>query len=230
VLEKDTYQSLFKEKLLLLAIAIATATLILAILSQRLFILVTGIGLPAASIVGIIFFLSWTPPKVIPKPAKVEITAEPKEVIADGKSKSFITIQLLDKKGNTIAAPADTEIKLTTTGGKLESAVVKIPKGEEKAETVLISSKETGKIDLAADASGLESIDIKLNFKEKPRFCMCCGSRTSLQDRRCPECGEPPPSAPDTFKCQNCGELLPLSVKALFCRECGASQPVRKNS
>lgn len=224
MLEMGTFRALFKNKLLLLAIAIAAATIVLAILLQSLFILVMGIGLPAACIVGIIFFLSWSPPKVILKPAKVEIKAEPNEVIADGKSKSFITIQLLDKKGNPIAASADTEVKLTTTGGKLESAAVKIPKGKEKAETVLVSSTESGKIDLAADASGLESIDIKLNFLEKPRFCMSCGNRLATKEAICKKCGASPRDfgGPETRTC-HCGTVIPATAK--FCSECGASQP-----
>ncbi len=221
--EKDTLLGLFKNKLLLLCIAIVIATIVLAVLFQPLFLLVTGIGLPAACIVGIIFFLSWTPPKIMPKPAKVQIKAEPKELVADGKSKSFITIQLLDKKGNPIPATTDTEVKLSTTGGKLESAAVKIPRGKEKAQTVLISSTETGKIDLAADASGLESIDIKLNFMEKPRFCMGCGSRLTAKGATCKKCGASPADfgGPETRTC-HCGAVIPATAK--FCSECGAKQ------
>ena len=229
MIKKDKFHALFKYKLLLLLIAIAAATIVLAILFQPIFILVTGIGLPAACIVGIIFFLTYIPPP--PKPTKVQIRAEPKEVVADGKSKSFITIQLLDKKGKPIVATKDTEVKLTTTGGKLESAVVKIPKGEEKAETVLISSTETGKIDLSADASGLKSIDIKLNFSEKPRFCMYCGAKYFLsnfvsEEIKCPKCGEPPPpGGKRTKKCavKDCETVLPMEAK--YCSECGARQP-----
>jgi len=182
-----------------------------------------GIGFPAACIVGMLFFMSWVPPKVIPKPVKVEIRAEPKELVADGESKSFITIQLLDKKGKPIAAPKDTEVKLTTTGGKLESAMVNIPKGKEKAQTVLISSTRSGKIDLAADASGLESIDIKLNFLEKPRFCMDCGSRLVAKGVACKKCGATPADfgGPETLTC-HCGAVIPATAK--FCSGCGAKQ------
>lgn len=227
MLEKETFRALFKSKLLLLCVAIIAATIILTILFQSLLILVMGIGFPAACIVGIIFFLSWTPPKVPPRPAKVRIQAEPKELVADGKSKSFITIQLLDKKGNPMAAPKDTEVKLETTGGKLESALVKIPKGKEKAETVLISSTESGKIDLAADASGLESIDIKLNFMERPRFCMGCGTRLAAKGAACKKCGASPADfgGPETRMC-HCGAVIPATAR--FCSECGAKQAPRE--
>ena len=153
---------------------------------------------------------------------KSKFKLNPKELVADGRSKSFITIQLLDKKGKPIAAQDDTEVKLTTTGGKLESAFVKIPKGKEKAETVLISSKESGKIDLAADASGLDSIDIKLNFIEKSRYCMHCGTKMELNAKQCQNCGKTPLAGNDTKVCPNCEEVIPVAAK--FCGECGAGQ------
>lgn len=226
--EKDTFMSLFKNKLLLLCIAIVAATIVLAILFQPLLILVTGIGLPAACIVGIIFFLSWTPPKVIPKPAKVEIKAEPKELIADGKSRSTITLQLLDKEGKPIPATNDTEVKLTATGGKIERPLVKIPKGEEAGKTVLISSRESGTIDVSADARGLKSIAITLEFKEKARFCMGCGNRMSEKDKKCQKCGASPDQFTGAAKiCKNCersGKTTYIPLTAEFCSECGPKQ------
>lgn len=222
MVEKDVLITLFKNKLLLLTIVIVVITIILAILFPSFLFPVLGIGLPAACIVGVIFFLSWTPPQVLPKPTKVELKAEPKELIADGKSKSFITIQLLDKNGHPIAATKDTEVKLATTGGQLESAFVKIPKGAEKAETVLISSREKGIIDLAADARGLDSIDIKLNFKEKPRYCMHCGSPMALKAKVCQNCGRVPPAGVDTKVCHNCNSVIPVVAK--YCSECGTGQ------
>jgi RNA polymerase subunit RPABC4/transcription elongation factor Spt4 len=211
-----------KNKLMLLTLAIVVITLILVILFSSFLFLILGVGLPAACIVGIIFFLSWTPPEMALKPTKVQLKAEPKELIADGKSKSFITIQLMDKNGKPIAAPKDTEVRLTTTGGQLESAVVKIPKGAEKAETVLISSREKGKIDLAADARGLDSIDIKLNFKEKRRYCMHCGAVMPSKAKACANCGKAPPAGVDTKVCHNCKSVIPVVAK--YCSECGTGQ------
>ena len=214
--------SIVKNKLLLLTIVLLVVTIVLAVLFQPRLFLILGIGGPATFIAAFILLLSWNPTPTLPRPAKVELKAEPKELVADGRSKSFITIQLLDRKGKPIPAPDDTEIKLTTTGGKLESAVVKIPKGKEKAETVLISSKESGKIDLAADASGLDSIDIKLNFTEKPRYCMHCGTMTQLNAKSCQNCGKTPPAGVDTKSCPNCESVIPVVAK--FCSECGAGQ------
>ena len=190
--EKPKSSSSLKIMLLILTIVLLVLTIFLAILFQSRLFLVLGVGGPATFIAGFILVLFWSRPAALPVPAKVEIKAEPKEIVADGVSKSFITIQLLDKKGKPIPAPDDTEVKLMTTGGKLESAVVRIPKGKEKAETVLISSKESGKIDLAANVSGLESIDIKLNFTEKQRFCMHCGTMMLRSAKSCQNCGKTP--------------------------------------
>jgi PKD repeat protein len=162
-----------------------------------------------------------------PKPSAVRVTAEPTELPADGKSKSTVTVELLDAEGKLMQAPDDIEVKLSSTMGKVESPVV-VPKGKAEEKTFLISSKEFGTVKVSADAKGLKSIGLTLSFLEKKRYCMHCGARISLEDKRCPECNEPPPSAPDTFKCKNCGEVLPLSVKTRFCRECGASQPKEK--
>ena len=222
MLKKPGFLTLVKNKLLLLTLILLIVTIVLAILFVPRIFLVLGIGGPATFIAGFIFLLSWNRVPVMPRPAKVEIKAEPKEIIADGRSKSFITIQLLDKKGKPIAAPDDTEVKLMTTGGKLESAIVKIPKGKEKAETVLISSKESGKIDLAADATGLESIDIKLNFTEKPRFCMHCGTMMPLNSKACQNCGKTPFPGTDTKECPNCESVIPVAAK--FCSDCGGRQ------
>ena len=224
MLEKPKPPTLTKNTLLLLTILILAVTIVLAVLFQPRLFLVLGIGGPATFIAAFILLLSWNRTPTLPKPAKVEIKAEPKELVADGRSKSFITIQLLDKKGKPIAAPDDTEVKLTTTGGKLESAIVKIPKGKEKAETVLISSRESGKIDLAADASGLDSIDIKLNFTEKQRYCMHCGTMMTLNAKACQNCGKTPLAGVDTKACPNCESVIPVAAK--FCSECGAGQSV----
>jgi len=224
LLEKPKPPTLTKNVLLLLAILILAATIALAFLFQPRIFLVLGIGGPATFIAAFITLLFWNPNPSFPKPAKVEIKAEPSELVADGRSKSFITIMLLDKKGKPIPAQDDTEVRLTTTGGKLESALVKIPKGKEKAETVLISSEETGKIDLAADASGLESIDIKLNFKEKPRYCMHCGTMMVFSAKACQNCGKTPLAGVDTKNCPNCESVIPAAAK--FCSECGAGQKV----
>lgn len=223
MLEKDRFLALLKNKLMLLFIAVLVATIILAIILQSLRVLVMGIGLPAACIIGIIFFLSWTPPRPIPRPARLGIKAIPNEIVADGKSTSTVTIELLDKDGKPMPATVDTGVRLTSTKGKLEKQEIRIPKEKDKESTVLISSTETGPVTLSADASGLKSISITLNFVEKKRFCMHCGVLIAFRATRCQKCGKAPPAGVDTRVCKNCGAVIPIVAK--FCSECGAGQP-----
>jgi len=221
--EKVKSLPLFKNRLLLLTVAIFLATVILAIAVRPLSILIVGIGIPATIIVGMMFLFTWTPPKVVPKPVKLQIKAEPPEIVADGKSTSTIIIQLLDKEGKPMPAIADTEVKLTSTKGRLEKEEVKIPKEKEMEKTVLISSTETGPVTLSAIAEGLKSINITINFTEKKRYCMHCGVLIPFRATRCQKCGQSPPAGVDTRVCKNCGAVIPIVAK--FCSECGAGQP-----
>jgi ribosomal protein L40E len=158
------------------------------------------------------FFLKKRKPKEkLPKPTKLRITTDLNEILADGKSTSKITVELLDKDGNPVAALADTEIKITVTGGKLEKPVVKIPRGKESEKTLLRASKESGTVSLSADAEGLE------------RYCMHCGAKMTFAAKRCPECDKTPPAGVDTKLCKNCNAVIPVVAK--FCAECGANQP-----
>jgi PKD repeat protein len=175
-------------------------------------------------VVAVVVYLKKRKPKEkVPKPAKLGITAEPTAILADGEATSTITIELLDKKGKPVSALADTEVGLTSTGGKIEKPVVRIPKGKETEKTVLISSKEVGSVTLKADVKGLKSASISLAFVEKKRYCMHCGTKMPFTARHCPKCGKAPPAGVDTKACKNCKAVIPIVAK--FCAECGASQP-----
>jgi ribosomal protein L40E len=223
LLEKGKLFTMFRNKLLLLTIAVVVATIVLAIVVQSFFVLIMGIGMPGAAIVGILFLLTWAPPKPIPKPSRLGIKADPNEIVADGKSTSTITIELLDKEGKPMPAIVDTGVKLAATKGTLEKREVKIRKEKDKESTVLVSSTETGPVTLSADASGLKSISITLNFVEKKRYCMHCGVAIPFRATRCTKCGKAPPAGVDTRVCKNCGAVIPIVAK--FCSECGAGQP-----
>jgi ribosomal protein L40E len=162
-------------------------------------------------------------PKKPPGPEMIRIGAEPKEIFADGKSRSTITVELLDKSGNPIPALVDTQVRLISTKGILENSTIKIPEGKEAEKTVLVSSRETGPVTLSVDAAGLKSLSITLNFLEKPRFCMHCGTRMLVEATSCVKCGRTPPSGVDTRTCMNCKSVIPSVAK--FCSECGAGQP-----
>jgi DNA-binding beta-propeller fold protein YncE/RNA polymerase subunit RPABC4/transcription elongation factor Spt4 len=161
-----------------------------------------------------------TPPP--PRPTKLVIQAEPTEILADGKSTSMITVRLQDDSNKLIAALADTEVKVATTGGTLETPVVKILKGKDTETTVITSSTEVGLVTVSASASGFKTMRTTLNFTEKKRFCMHCGVLMPLKATRCPRCGKAPPAGLDTKACKNCKSVIPVVAK--FCSECGAGQ------
>jgi uncharacterized membrane protein len=155
-------------------------------------------------------------------PAQIRITAEPTSIPANGSTRSVISMQLLDKKGKPIAAPSDTQIQITAAKGTLENSTITIPKGKNSEKTAIISSNETGQVPVSANAQGLKSITITLNFTERIRYCMHCGTMMSIEDKTCKNCGKAPPAGADTKTCQNCESVIPIVAK--FCSECGAGQ------
>ena len=164
---------------------------------------------------------------------KLRITADKTEILADGESKSAITVQLQDRKGNPMEALTETEVKLTATGGKLESEVAKIPKGKDAVQIVLASSTEAGTVTLKAKGKRLTKDKIKINFLEKTRFCMGCGTKMSREATRagaCQNCsikvtyfrGSP------LWECKECekrGNETHNPRNAKFCPKCGAARP-----
>jgi hypothetical protein len=168
-------------------------------------------------------------PKKPEAPAQLRITAEPSSLVADGETKSVITLQLLDKKGRPIPAIADTQVKVSAAKGLLKNPVVTIPKGRDQEKTLLVSSTESGPVPLTADVSGLQSISVTLNFVEKPRFCMHCGKPMPRKAEICPnpDCRKAPPSGGTARRtCPKCGFGLPEAAK--YCSECGSWQPVQQ--
>ena len=155
-------------------------------------------------------------------PSQLRITAEPVNIVADGETRSVITLQLLDKKGNPISAIADTQVKISAAKGKLENSILVVPKGKEVEQTVIVSSRETGQVPVSAEADGLKGVTITLNFLEKKRYCMHCGAIMPSKAKACQNCGKTPPAGVDTKVCQNCKAVIPIVAK--FCSECGSGQ------
>ena len=172
--------------------------------------------------VAIIGFKLLKRPKKPPKPAQLRITAEPANLVADGKTKSVITLQLLDKKGKPINALTDTQVTISAAKGKLETSTLTVPKGKATEQTFIISSDETGEVPLKAEAEGLKGFTVTLNFLEKKRYCMHCGALMPDKGKACPNCGKLPPAGVDTKICHNCQSVIPTLAK--FCSECGAGQ------
>ncbi len=176
----------------------------------------------AVAIGGVLYWLSKRPEKP-PEPAQLRVTADPDEIIADGKSTSTITVQLLDEKGEPVEANADTEAKLKASSGSIVNPVVKIAQGSDSGTAVLGSSTKFGSVNVTVESSGLASSSVSVTFKEKPRFCMGCGSRMSVGEKRCENCGASPSkfAGPETKTC-HCGAVLPYTAN--YCSECGAKQ------
>ncbi len=170
------------------------------------------------------YFLKKRKPKEkVPEPARIKLTAEPTELMADGTSTSTLTIELLDYEGKPVAALADTEISIVSSLGKVTKHIVKIPKGKGTEQTGLVASKEAGTATVSADAKNLDRAVVAVVFLEKKRYCMHCGSKMAFVAKRCPECDKSPPAGVDTKTCKNCEAVIPAVAK--FCAECGASQP-----
>ncbi len=180
-----------------------------------------------AILVGLFLYWLSKRPKKPPAPVKLNVKAEPAEIVADGKSSCTITVELLDKKGRPAGAQADLEVRLSATSGRLVSPTVRIPRGQNSGTAVLVSSTEFGSLSVSAEAAGLEAGSSKVVFKEKPRFCMGCGSRMSVKDTVCQKCGASPShfGGLETKTC-HCGAVLPFT--AGFCSECGAKQQPTK--
>jgi len=181
------------------------------------------IVLIAAVVAGVVIFWLMKRPKKPPKPTRIGLSAEPKEIVADGKSTSTITVQLLDDKGEPVSAPADLQATLNASSGKLVNPVVKISQGSDSGTAVLGSSTKFGAVNVSVEAEDLAPGSITVTFKEKPRFCMGCGSRMPVGQTRCENCGASPSqfAGPETKTC-HCGAVLPYT--ASYCSECGAKQ------
>jgi ribosomal protein L40E len=160
------------------------------------------------------------PPK--PKPTALRISANPTEILADGRSSSQLTIELLDEAGKPLASERDVEILLSATSGRVEGSVV-LPKGQSFVTATLTSSTTVGKVIVSASSKDLRGASAEVIFREKRRYCMHCGQRMPLDAKVCPSCGNAPPSGVDVKVCRNCGSVIPVVAK--FCSECGAGQP-----
>jgi PKD repeat protein/RNA polymerase subunit RPABC4/transcription elongation factor Spt4 len=175
----------------------------------------------AAAAIVAFFLLRRKPREEAPRPAALRITVDPTELLADGRSSSTITIELLDKDGKPMKAPQNTEVRLSASKGRVVSPVT-IGEGQTSVAAKLVSSMEVGEVRVATAARGLEGTSTTLTFVEKKRYCMHCGTRMPVDVNRCPRCGREPPSGVDVKACPNCGEVIPKV--AGFCSACGASQ------
>jgi len=180
------------------------------------------VGIIVLSVALLIIYKFLKRPKKSPEPVQLRIIAEPTSILADGQTKSVITLQLLDKNGSPILASKDTQIQVSAAKGRIETPVVVVPKGKDAEHTVIVSSREIGAVPITAEADGLKGVSITVNFLEKKRYCMHCGAIMPSGARACQNCGKSPPAGVDTKVCHNCKSVIPVVAK--FCSECGTGQ------
>jgi RNA polymerase subunit RPABC4/transcription elongation factor Spt4 len=208
-------------------------------------------GIAAVVIIAAILLFLKTRKPAPPKPTGLRLTSDKPDLPADGRSNSILTIELLDKDGKLMKAVEDTIVIIATSSGSIRAAEVVTAKKEEVgvekvknmlkseelptgtqvmikkeqalAKATLTSTKEIGPVKVEASARGLTSATLAINFTEKKRFCMHCGTSMKIDDTVCPKCGKAPPSDVDVKECMNCKTVIPNIAK--FCSECGASQP-----
>ena len=61
------------------------------------------------------------------KPSHIKVTANPVSIVADGSSKSALTVQLLDDKDVPVVASSDVVVELFAAKGKLDRLKIAIP-------------------------------------------------------------------------------------------------------
>ncbi len=115
--------------------------------------------------------------KTAGRPAKIELLADRKEISADGRDLSFITVKILDKEGNVVP-DADNLVKFSIRG---EGFIAGVDNGYQasmepfKADyrkafngfclAIIQSSEKRGTIELRAAAEGLDSAVISLKTR-----------------------------------------------------------------
>lgn len=113
------------------------------------------------------------------KAAKIELLADRKAIAADGKDLSFVTVRILDNKGNLVPG-ADNLVKFKLEG---KAALAGVDNGFQaslepfKANyrkayrglclAIVQAGNASGKIKLTATSAGLEPATVEINMKEK---------------------------------------------------------------
>jgi RNA polymerase subunit RPABC4/transcription elongation factor Spt4 len=180
-------------------------------------------------------------PKVmVRKPAEFDISFEPKEIPADGKSTSVITIGLLDSEGKPYEATMDTTVTISTTGGLLVSSS-EVKKDEvtgattitdsvrQAVESLLTQTQEGGMgISIkqgetsveAAIVSSLEVGDVTLTVSAPGVRRRTVGMRFTEKRRYCMHCGTQMSIMDRACPNPNCGLMPPSGIDVKSCPNC----------
>jgi len=90
----------------------------------------------------------------------LKLSADPTEILADGKSRSVITIEIEDQKGRPIPVPKEIAVVVETNIGEMDSTA-RISAGNASTTSVLISSGSggTATVKAALDVDGILKLE-----------------------------------------------------------------------
>jgi 5-hydroxyisourate hydrolase-like protein (transthyretin family)/RNA polymerase subunit RPABC4/transcription elongation factor Spt4 len=151
----------------------------------------------------------------------LNVSIQPSEIPADGRSSAGVTVMIKDGQGNVVAPLQDTMVDLKTTLGTLPGQV-KLPARAPSTSISLVSGEVSGTAVVTATTEGMRGEGTVLLKGLPKRFCMHCGTAMSMEAAQCPTCGLTPPSGVDVKQCPTCGTVIPEVAK--FCYQCGARQ------
>jgi len=190
------------------------------------------------------FYMQKMKPKVkVHKAVDFDIGFEPKEIPADGKSTSIITIELLDSEGRPYEATEDTRVTISTTGGLLvSSSEIKKDKAtgtmtitdsvRQAIESLLTQREEEGmRISIkqgetrveAAIVSSLEVGDVTLTVSAPGVRKKTVRIRFTEKRRYCMHCGAQ--MSIDDRACPKCRLVPPSGFDVKSCPNCGEVIP-----
>jgi ABC-type branched-subunit amino acid transport system substrate-binding protein/PKD repeat protein/RNA polymerase subunit RPABC4/transcription elongation factor Spt4 len=190
------------------------------------------------------FYIQKKKPKVkVLKPVEFDIGFEPKEIPADGKSTSIITIELLDSEGKPYETTEDTKVTISATGGLLVSSS-EVKKDEatgattitdsvkQAIESLLTQREEEGmRISIkqgetrveAAIVSSLEVGDVTLTISAPGVRRKTVRMRFTEKRRYCMHCGAQ--MSIEDRACPKCGLVPPSGFDVKSCPNCGEVIP-----
>ena len=105
-----------------------------------------------------------------PTPSKLSVYVAPPIILADGKPKNVIAVQVQAENGAPIASNREIHVHLTTSSTMVGSvpAVVTIAKGESHAVAPFIPALLPGTVNITASAHGLEPADAAIEVAVLP--------------------------------------------------------------
>jgi PKD repeat protein/RNA polymerase subunit RPABC4/transcription elongation factor Spt4 len=155
-------------------------------------------------------------------PGKLEVTPNPPEIPADGRSRATVTVRIQDASGNGVTFLEDKKVQLTTNLGTIISPV-QIPARSQEGTTMITAGETSGTATINAFLDQIGGVGTIRFIPTGKRYCMHCGTAMRIDTTYCPECGKIPPSGVDTKSCAGCAAVIPQSAR--FCGKCGARQP-----